>query len=373
MVIENFSLSSSKRLGLLLLVLLVLALVADGVSHLESFDWQKLIPQTSILKKVTETQKVVTEESATIAAVEKVSPSVVSVIEKTVVYDLFSGPSLSENSIGTGFAVDKDLIVTNKHVVADIQAQYTVVTSKDKKLNVLQIYRDPINDLAILKIENGDLLKVELGDSDTIKVGQTVLAIGNALGKFSNTVTRGIISGIGRGITAQSSFFGQAESLENVIQTDAALSPGNSGGPLVNLAGQVIGVNVAISQGGENLGFAIPINKVSELIDNFKTNKKISRPYLGVSYTMISQALAEDRGLAPGAYIREVINGSAAAEAGLKANDIITEVDGKKLNETNSLAGVLGSKKVGDRLTLTVWRGGKTLTIVATLKEAPSS
>lgn len=368
-----FSLSSSKRLGILLLLLIILAVLLNGVQGLASFDLSKYIPKVKDFTKVVETQRVVTEESATISAVQAVSPSVVSVLEKSLTYDFFNGPSLSENSIGTGFVVDKDLIVTNKHVVSDTSAQYTVVTSDNKKLNAIQIYRDPINDLAIVKVENGNLPSVKLGNSDNIKVGQTVLAIGNALGQFSNTVTRGIISGIGRGITAQSSLFGPSESLENVIQTDAALNPGNSGGPLVDLAGQVIGVNVAISQGGENIGFSIPINKVTELIDNFKANKKISRPFLGVRYTMISDALAEDRGLVAGAYIREVVSGSAAEEAGVKVNDIITQVDGKNLNETNTLASVLGSKKVGDKMTLSVWRGGKTLTIIVTLKEAPSS
>lgn len=361
---------NSKRLGLLLFILIILAVFSGAVSSFKGFDWQKLIPQTSLLNKVTETQKVVTEESATITAVETVSPSVVSIIEKTMVYDFFSGPSLAENSIGTGFAVDKDLIVTNKHVVSDTQAQYTVVTSKDEKLNIVQIYRDPINDLAILKVENGNLTPVELGNSDNIKVGQTVLAIGNALGRFSNTVTRGIISGIGRGITAQSSLFGSTESLENVIQTDAALSPGNSGGPLVNLSAQVIGVNVAISQSGENIGFALPVNKVTELIANFKTNKKISRAFLGISYVMVNKALAEDRGLVAGALVREVIAGSSAEEAGLKIYDIITKVDGKEVNDDNPLAKFLNSHKAGDKITLTIWRAGKTMAVSATLKEA---
>lgn len=361
---------NSRRLGLLLLLLIILAVSSGAVSNFKSFDWKKLIPQTSILNKVTETQKVVTEESATITVVEKVSPSVVSVVEKTTVYDFFSGPLLSENSIGTGFAVEPDLVVTNKHVVSEPSAQYTIVTSDNKKLNVIKVYRDPINDLAILKIENGNLPAIELGNSDTIKVGQTVLAVGNALGEFSNSVTRGIISGIGRGITAQQGIFGATESLDNVIQTDAALSPGNSGGPLVNLSAQVIGVNVAISQSGENIGFALPVNKVVELIANFKANKKISRPFLGVTYTMISQALAENRGLAAGALVRGVTASSAAQEAGIKVNDIITQIDGKDVNDANPLAKFLNSHKVGDKITLTIWRAGKTMTVSATLKEA---
>ena len=362
--------STSKRFGLLLLILIILAVFSNAALNLKGLDWQKLIPKTSLLNKVTETQKVVTEESATITVVEKVSPPVVSVVEKTTVYDFFSGPLLSENSIGTGFAVEPDLVVTNKHVVSDTSAQYTIVTSQNKKLNVIKVYRDPINDLAILKIENGNLPIIELGNSDTVKVGQTVLAVGNALGEFSNSVTRGIISGIGRGITAKLGVFGAAESLDNVIQTDAALSPGNSGGPLVNLSAQVIGVNVAISQSGENIGFALPVNKVTELIANFKANKKISRAFLGVSYTMISQALADNRGLVGGALVRGVSVSSAAEEAGIKVNDIIAQVGGKDVNDANPLANFLNSHKVGDKITLTIWRAGKTMTISVTLKEA---
>lgn len=367
---RNINMSTSKRLGFLLLLLIILAVFSSVVSGYKGFDLQQLIPQIKSFTKTIEMQKVVTEESATITVVEKVSPSVVSVVEKTTVYDFFSGPLLSENSIGTGFAVEPDLVVTNKHVVSDTSAQYTVVTSQNKKLNVIKVYRDPINDLAILKIENGNLPTIELGNSDTIKVGQTVLAVGNALGEFSNSVTRGIISGIGRGITAQQGVFGAAESLDNVIQTDAALSPGNSGGPLVNLSSQVIGVNVAVSQSGENIGFSLPVNKVTELLANFKANKKISRAFLGVSYMMINQALADDRGLAAGALVREITPSSAAQEAGLKVYDIITKADGNDINDANPLANFLNSHKAGDKITLTVWRAGKTETLSVTLKEA---
>ena len=194
--------------------------------------------------------------------------------------------------MGTGFVVDaQGLIVTNKHVVADSQAQYQVITADNQSYPVQNIYRDPANDLAFLKIDAQGLTPVELGDSDNLKVGQFVVAIGTALGEFRHTVTTGVISGLGRGITAGSVFEGYVEELDNVIQTDAAINPGNSGGPLINSAGQVVGVNVAVASGAENIGFALPINTVKTALADF-TRPGIFRPFLGVNYTMISQEAA---------------------------------------------------------------------------------
>lgn len=364
--------SVSKRLLLLLTVFAVLVLLSSGIDWVKNFDWQNIkLPGLKAITRIQETErvKVVNEESEVISVVEKTSPAVVSVVEKAVVFDLFRGPTLSESSIGTGFAVKPDLVVTNKHVVSDTTAGYTIVTKDDQKLAVTQIFRDPVNDLALLRIENGNLLTLELGDSDSVKVGQTVIAIGNALGRFSNTVTKGVISGIGRGISAQAGPFGQAEALENVLQTDAALNPGNSGGPLLNILGQVIGVNVAMGQGTENIGFAIPVNRAKELIENFSANKKISRPFLGVEYILVSKSLAEEQGLVEGAFVRSIVGGSAAAEAGLKINDIITEIDGIKIDQKNTLAKLILKNKVGDKVTLTVWRNGKVLKLSVTLQE----
>ncbi|TSC53199.1 MAG: protease, partial [Microgenomates group bacterium LiPW_16] len=174
-----------------------------------------------------------------------------------------AGGEKVEQDIGTGFIILADgMIVTNKHVVADTSAKYRVITKDDKTYEVVKIYRDPVNDLAILKIEATGLKPVEMGDSSKLKVGQFVIAIGTALGEFRNTVTTGVISGLGRGITAGSPFEGYVERLDNVIQTDAAINPGNSGGPLLNSAGQVIGVNIAVAASGQNIGFAIPINVI---------------------------------------------------------------------------------------------------------------
>ncbi|OQX51059.1 hypothetical protein B5M47_02070 [candidate division CPR3 bacterium 4484_211] len=369
--------SVSQRLAIILLLLLGVSLFSVAVDSLQKVGWQDLVSRFQVHMPTPApsaeyvTQRVVQEESAVIDVVDKTSPSVVSVLEKQVSFDWWRGPVLSESSIGTGFAVDKDLIVTNRHVVADTSAEYTVVDKDGKRYSTVKIYRDSLNDLAIIRIEGGNFAGLDLGDSDSIKVGQTVVAIGNALGRFSNTVTKGVISGIGRGITA-SSGLGQYQRLEDVFQTDAALNPGNSGGPLLNLAGQVIGVNVAVGEGTENIGFAIPSKYVRELMDNFRQNKKISRPYLGVSYVAVSSELAEQRGLAAGAYVREVLPGTAAKSAGIRKGDIITHVDGVQVDEANTLGKLILKHKVGDKVGLKIWRNGKNLELTAILAEAPT-
>ncbi len=260
--------------------------------------------------------------------------------------------------------------MTNKHVVADPQADYKIITKDDQTYEIEKIYRDPVNDLAILKINASDLLTVKMGDSDQLKVGQFVIAIGTALGEFRHTVTTGVISGLGRGITAGSPLEGYVERIDNVIQTDAAINPGNSGGPLLDSAGQVIGVNVAIASSGENIGFAIPINIVKESIDNFNRTGQFSRPFLGVRYRMIDRDLALMNEVPQGAYIVQVIEGSAATKAGLKEGDILTSFDGQPVREDEGgLAKLISTKKVGDQIELVVWRDGKEIETRVVLEE----
>jgi len=335
--------------------------------------------------------KVVKEESIVIDVVDKVSPSVVTVgVKQTrkVVspFDNFFDPfgffglpndtqlkeKEIEQDIGSGFIISADgLIVTNKHVVAETEAGYKIITKDNQAYKLEKIYRDPTLDLAILKINATDLKPIELGDSSKLKVGQFVVAIGTALGEFRNTVTTGVISGLGRGITAGDPWDGSSERLENMIQTDAAINLGNSGGPLLNSSGQVIGVNVAVSQGAQNVGFAIPINIVREAIDTFNKTGQFERPYLGVRYKMISKDLALLNEVPEGAYIVEVISGSPAETAGLKVGDIVIKTDGTKLTEDNGgLAKIVQNKKVGDSLELEIWRGGKTSKLKAVLKIA---
>lgn len=344
-------------------------------------------------------QLVLNEESVVIDVAEKASPSVVTIsikqqrrqVSSPFFFDpfgLFFGqeqePQETETiqqDIGTGFVVDGDqgLIVTNKHVVSSTNAEYMVITKDDQEIKVEQIYRDPVNDLAILKVDQ-KLDALPLGDSDQLKVGQFVIAIGTALGEFRHTVTTGVISGLGRGIIAGSGFGGFTEELDNVIQTDAAINPGNSGGPLLNSAGQVIGVNVAVAQGSENIGFAIPINTLKASLDNFEQTGQFDRPLLGVRYRMVSKEAAIANDVAAGALIVEVVKGSAAEEAGMKQGDIITKLAGKPVAEAaGGLGGIINTLKVGEDVPAEIFRSStdsqgnqitETLTLTIKMKTA---
>jgi len=379
----------------IILVSLVGGALGDRVFGYRLLD--KWFPRNKIVNPVSEPQekvKIVTEESIVIDVVDRVSPSVVTIgVQKTQKlvnpfqdffdpFGFFNFPSPNtqgqeekiDQDIGSGFIVSDDgMIVTNKHVVADIEAIYKVITKDNKELKVEKIYRDPTIDLAILKVNlsEASLKPVILGDSSQLKVGQFVVAIGTALGEFRNTVTTGVISGLGRGITAGDPFGGFSERLENVIQTDAAINPGNSGGPLLNSSGQVIGVNVATSQTAENVGFAIPINVVKESLDNFNKTGKFERPFLGVKYKIISRDLALLNEIPEGAYIVEVIPDSPAQKAGVSKGDILMKVEGQKINEDDGgLTKIIQNKKVGDKVELEIWRDGETKKLIATLQTA---
>jgi len=221
-----------------------------------------------------------------------------------------------------------------------------------------------------------------LGDSDSLQIGQSVIAIGNALGEFRNTVSLGVVSGLARSITAGNGF-GQSETLDHVIQTDAAINPGNSGGPLLNLSGQVVGVNVAVAQGSQSIGFALPINSVKGAIESVKSTGKIIRPYLGIRYTPINAELKDKNNLSVdyGVLVKggkteselAVIPGSPADKAGIVENDIILEADGKKLDDTTNLAGLVREKNIGDIMTLKILHRGVEKTIQVKLEAAPNS
>lgn len=280
---------------------------------------------------------------------------------------------------GSGFIVSNDgYVVTNKHVVTDEKADYTAITSDGKKFSAKVLARDPGQDIAVLKIEGSGFTPAKLGDSDTVKLGQTAIAIGNALAEFQNTVSVGVISGLSRNIVA-SSGLRSAESIEGVFQTDAAINPGNSGGPLLNLKGEVIGINVAVAQSAQNIGFTIPINQAKRAIDSVRKTGSIQSPYIGVRYVMITDELAKDQSLSSdyGALVRgdqngaAVVVGSPASKAGLMAEDIILEVNGQKLDEGRTLAGAIQKYGVGDTITLKVKRSEQTLTIRLTLEERP--
>jgi serine protease Do len=352
----------------------------------------------------------VNEESDIVSVVEKVSPAVVSIIItknlpkiEEYYFNPFGGddffnrffgddffnfgiPQYRQNGTeereiggGTGFIVTSDgYIVTNKHVVADEEAEYTVMMNDESKYDAEVVARDPTTDFAVLKIEGKDFPTIELGDSDELKVGQTVIAIGNALGEFRNTVSVGVISGLSRSITASGFGFG-SEHLVGVIQTDASINHGNSGGPLLNLAGQVIGINTAIAQDAQNIGFAIPINEVKNSIESVKEHGKIIRPWLGVRYIMINKSIAESNKLDVdyGALIIRgeektdlaVIPGSPADKVGLVENDIILEVNGEKIDQDYPLMKAIAKFKPGDEITLKVLHKGEEKEVKVKLEE----
>ena len=334
------------------------------------------------------TQRVVSEESVVIEVAESASRSVVTVSvtrQRQRVSPFFTDPfglfgprfyqeqepETIEQDIGTGFVVDQEqgFVVTNKHVVDNLDASYKVITKDDQEFEVERIYRDPVNDIGILKISGKVPPALDLGDSDNLKVGQFVIAIGTALGEFRHTVTTGVISGLGRGITAGSGFGGFVEQLDNVIQTDAAINPGNSGGPLLNSGGQVIGVSVAVAQSSENIGFAIPINVIKESLKNFNQTGQFDRPFLGVRYRMLPKETALMHDVPEGAIVVEVVEGTAAAEVGIGVNDIITKIDGREVKESEGgLVQIINTLRVGQRVEVEVYRDGEFRTLEVVLK-----
>lgn len=323
--------------------------------------------------KTEQKQTILNEENAVIGVVEKTSPSVVAIGATRRVFnpfDPFSIPKNQDSTIGTGFIVsDKGIVVTNKHVVSDPNTHYTVVTIDGKKFEVRKIYRDPVLDLAIVQVDEGGLKALDFGDSSKLKVGQMVIAIGNALGRFNNTVTTGVVSGLGRKVIAGDPFSGAAEALDDLIQTDAAINPGNSGGPLLNSAGQVVGVNVATTDGAQNIGFAIPINSVKKIVDEFVAKGTVSRPYLGIRYRFISKDVAILNEVPQGAYIQEIIEGSPAEKVGIREGDIVIKIDGKAVSGESIVSDSIASKDIGDKITLNLWADGQERSVTATLQE----
>jgi len=286
---------------------------------------------------------------------------------------------------GSGFIVSTDgLILTNKHVVSDKDADYVIVTNNGKEYPAKILAKDPVQDLALIKIENADGIKfqpLKLGDSSGIRLGQTAIAIGNALGEFSNTVSVGIISGLSRTISASDQTGSLTETLEDIIQTDAAINSGNSGGPLLNLKGEVIGINTAIAQDAQSIAFAIPINYAKKDIDQVMATNTIVYPFLGVRYAIITKEIKEEYGLSVdyGAFIFSGENGesaitkdSAADKAGIKEKDIILELNGEKITKQNTLAKVIQKYNAGDSINLKILRENNEIKLQVTLGERTS-
>ncbi len=337
--------------------------------------------------------ELIEEESATIAVVDSVAPAVVSIVVKKdrdeleyerrygfSPYYISSGQDdqLVEVGSGTGFFVSDDgLVLTNRHVVDEENAQFFIVTDEGEELEAELIDVDPFQDIAVLQVDGGDFPVATIGDSDGIRIGQTVIAIGNSLSEYSNTVTKGVVSGMNRRVTAGSAV--NSEVIEQAIQTDAAINPGNSGGPLINLLGEVIGINTAVSFEGESIAFAIPINDAKRVVSDVREFGRVVRPWLGVRYVLAAPE-SEDGSeteykigamIVSGSDETEVavFEGSPADEAGLREGDVIVAVDGEKLRQDHTLAESISKHRPGDVLSISILRENEVTIFKITLSE----
>jgi len=342
-------------------------------------------------------------KSPIVQTVKKVLPSVVSITSSKYLNVIERGSNSLEEEFfghkffsvrkpkkkkvkiggGSGFIVEENgIILTNRHVIEDPEAEYVVILQNGEKLKPKILSCDPIDDVAILKIEKNNLPSVELGDSSTLELGEQVIAIGNALGVFQNTISVGVISGLSRAITAQSNFTLESTRLRGLIQTDAAINPGNSGGPLVNVEGKVVGINAVVILGAENIGFALPINNAKKDLEELKKYGRVRQPFLGVRYILITKKLKEKFNLPVdfGALVisepdisgkekTAVVMGSPAQKAGIREADIILELGGKRVTEDQPLIEILQEFQIGEELSIKVLRNGKEKILKAVLAE----
>jgi serine protease Do len=333
------------------------------------------------------------EQEATVRAIKKALPAVVSIVvyDQENIVNINLGATTSTNieqqemtkGNGSGFLISADgLILTNKHVAAAGKpdtVRYKVVVNDKKTYDAKLIGNDPIHDLAVLKIEGQNFPYLEMAKSGNQPIGLTVLAIGNSLGRYDNSVTKGIISGLGRSLAAANPNGGM-ELLENVLQTDAEINEGNSGGPLINLEGKVVGVNVAVDKGGVGLGFAIPIDDARSVVDSVRKSGRIIRARLGVRYLMLDSYIAEAKGVTSkvGALVAAdeagqsaIVPGSPADIAGIQEGDIILEINKIKINEFNTLLSVVQRYQPGNRIGLRIKRGNDIFNKIVVLDEFP--
>ncbi len=319
--------------------------------------------------------KIVTQEEEDIASVvEKVSPSVVSIVTQTQSPSRVYGLQQQEGA-GTGIIVGKTgYILTNKHVVEGVNSVGVVLADGTEYEDVKVLGVDPLNDVAFLKVDGEDNLPTAtLGDSTSIRVGQKVVAIGNSLGQYQNTVTSGIISGTGRPISAQAG--NEVETLTDLIQTDAAINPGNSGGPLLNLQGQVIGINTAIAEDAQGIGFSIPISATKGILKGVLAGKAVQRAYLGVNFVPITADAAKFYKLSvkKGAYVyasegqSAVIQDGPAEKAGIQDKDIITKVGDIEVGDRGGISTLIAEYAPGETVPVTILRDGRTMVMNVTL------
>lgn len=367
--------------NVLAVTLASVAIVLSGTSAVFSYlSYEKASTPITFLNSGTDGNSVNFVEGSVSDIVDKVSESVVSIVTSVKTTSYF-GRSSESQAAGTGIIVTSDgYILTNKHVIEGATKISVVLDDGTTYTDVKVAATDPLNDVAYLKISGvSDLKAATLGNSKTINVGQQVIAIGNALGQYQNSVTSGIVSGTGRSLTATDSTGMMSETLTDMIQTDAAINSGNSGGPLVNAAGEVIGINTATSSSAENMGFAIPISSVKGMLSQLIEKGEASRAYIGVYSTEITPELAKQNNLpvSAGAYLytsakySAIISGSPAEKAGLKNKDIITAVNGIKIGSAGSLSSLIGEYKPGDTVQLTVIRDGKEIAVNVELGASP--
>ncbi len=384
---ESLAVKKAKFFSALLLVL---------VSATAGFlgGWAGSRSKSLDTSSVENNRQIITSESQLISEIAKnVGPSVVSVnvTSQQTASDFFGNNQIFESqAAGTGVIVSEDgVIVTNRHVIGNATSGVSVTLSDGTEITSVEIIgrtsaNDPL-DIAFLKIKDKqgkELKAAKLGDSGVMQVGDKVVAIGNALGEFQNSVTSGIVSGFGRNVVAGDA--SGSETLTNLLQTDAAINQGNSGGPLVNASGEVIGINTAVAGGAaENIGFAIPVNDIKGLIKSVLEKGKLERPYLGVRYVALDEDAAEiyDLEQTSGVYIvprgnrrqESVISDSPAAKAGLKEGDIITKINNDEINDKNSLTSLISKHAVGEEIELTIIRDGNEQTLQVTLEAAPAN
>ncbi|MBR2726200.1 trypsin-like peptidase domain-containing protein [Candidatus Saccharibacteria bacterium] len=316
-------------------------------------------------------------EGSIASVADAVSKGVVSIVTEMKSTDVF-GQTYASGAAGTGMIATADgYIITNKHVVSGASTVTIVLDDGTTYKNVKVVATDPLNDVAYLKIDDAtNLPVVKLGNSNTVSVGEQVIAIGNALGEYQNTVTSGIISGTGRTLTATDESGSMSENLSGMLQTDAAINGGNSGGPLVNAAAEVIGINTAYSSSAENMGFAIPISSVKGMLAQLVETGKAERAYIGVYNTQITPEIAKEYNLpvSSGVYLYSqsaytaIVPNSPAAKAGLKDKDIITKINGIEVGPVGTLSNIIGEYKPGDTVDLTVIRDGQEMSVKVTLE-----
>jgi serine protease Do len=360
--------NSAFFIAMLALICGIGALCFTGAQYFEAHNQQEV----TVLPATQDGNSVSFKEGSVADIVSKVAPGVVSITTEVRTQSWFGEES--STAAGTGFIVTKDgYVVTNKHVVSDARTVNIVLDDGTEYEDVQVVGTDPLNDLAILKIKGADNLPaVTLGTSTTLSAGQQVVAIGNALGLYSNTVTSGVISGKGRSLVATDQSRSSYEQLSDMIQTDAAINGGNSGGPLINAAGQVIGINTAYASDGNGVGFAIPISAVKGLIRHAIETNKVERAVIGVQYINITPGVAKEEKLdvKAGAYIKDedgIVKDGPADKAGLKEGDIITAVNDVKIGSAGSLSTLVGEYTVGETVKITFIRDGKEITANMTL------